>query len=63
MAEHMGTVEDDAARQAANTALAGRESISEVTGQLRSLVEMIGEIQSSSSTLNDTVSKSFRHSL
>ncbi|EGV52327.1 methyl-accepting chemotaxis protein [Candidatus Endoriftia persephone] len=52
MAEHMGTVED-ISRQAANTALAGRESISEVTGQLRSLVEMIGEIQSSSSTLNE----------
>ncbi|MGD8588319.1 MAG: methyl-accepting chemotaxis protein [Chromatiales bacterium] len=48
----MGRVEE-ISRTAADTALAGRDSIGAVTDQLRRLVEMIGEIRNSSGRLNE----------
>jgi methyl-accepting chemotaxis protein len=52
MAKHMERVEN-ISRNAADTALAGRDSIGTVTGQLHKLVEMIGEIRTSSGKLNE----------
>jgi methyl-accepting chemotaxis protein len=52
MTKYMGRVEE-ISRTAADTALAGRDSIGAVTDQLRRLVEMIGEIRNSSGRLNE----------
>lgn len=52
MTKQMGRMEE-ITRSSADTALAGQNSIGEVTGQLRSLVEMINEIQKSSTRLNE----------
>ncbi|MEN8179627.1 MAG: methyl-accepting chemotaxis protein [Pseudomonadota bacterium] len=52
MAGHMRKVEG-ISRHAADTALAGRNSIGDVLNQLNSLVGKIGEIQHSSNSLNE----------